>query len=345
MKRIGSIILTIMLAAALLAGCNNGSFKSSSFIAHKNEPTEKDILLISGTYKLTSIDGVDVKEYFNKLGSELSSNEVEVTSTMSDEEYDALIEKLQMILSPDGSAYVADLFGLSGKGYYNGEWRREGDTVVLTVYNGITHKSFNSETGETVTHSDTVTQFQHKDGVLTAISEDGEEGSPACVFTKISSSVSVPEMPEAPARETAPAKVDVGSAAGAYKIELIDGKDAVAYYSEKFETEDSLKTALELMEISSIDTLKDEMSFTLQPDGGVSFASIPEGIGTQRGSWTQDGSTVTVVLENDSISGSVCFGGSIMLYGNTTLQYNLQDDTLTGTTWGDSEITVVFRRN
>lgn len=344
MKHICSIVLTILIAAALLVGCNNGSFRSSSFITHKNKPTEKDSLLIAGTYRIKSIDGVDAKEYFSKLASKDASNTDGTAASLDAEKLDALLEKYEMILNPDGSGYFTDVLSISGKAYNAGEWRREGDTVVITVYDGNVHASFNSETGKQITYEDAVARFKYKDGELSTISEGEEKDGPAYVYAKISSSVSVPEMSEAP--ETAPAKADVGSAEGTYKIELIDGKDAVAYYSEDAKDEDSLKTTLSVMGISSLETLKDQMSFTLQADGNVSFAAIPDGMGKQSGTWTQDGSEVTVVLVNDGFTGSINYGKSVMTYGNTSMQFTFQNDELSTTFgFGSDQKLLVFRRH
>ena len=138
---------------------------------------------------------------------------------------------------------------------------------------------------------------------------------------------------------------------GWYKAETVNGMSFTEWMASMFggltgedETaasmsEEELKEKLTSLGID----LDNFMSIELLEDGTAVMSSM--GIAS-KGTWTQDGSEVTVVLVNDGFTGSINYGKSVMTYGNTSMQFTFQNDELSTTFgFGSDQKLLVFRRH
>lgn len=114
MKRIVSLILVVLMVAALFVGC--GSSDS-----------------LDGTYKLKAIDGKNVKEYFTAIAEKGGETLQTVLDFMGIDE-NTLDNLMTLVLKSDGTFSLNSKMDAEEKSY-DGTWTQEGDKLTLTMDN------------------------------------------------------------------------------------------------------------------------------------------------------------------------------------------------------------------
>lgn len=297
---------------------------------------------IEGTYKLQSVNGMSIRDYYEEMAAAMGIDAKTMLSSFGVNDIDSLSDRLGFTLYGDGTASFGQL-SFTGFQIKEGLWHEKGNGVEISIFDAKETITVDASGNQTVTYSDKILDCEVRNGVITM--EDGLGGD-VRVYCKPELFKEI-DAGKNNGGEANPGnqEINVGSAEGVYQIKLIDGKDAKEYYIEKYNSDSyNLETQLSMMEISSIDTLKEEMSFTLHADGTVTYAQKLEDYDAQTGTWTQDGQKVTLTLTNPSftdISGLIAFGGSIMYFGNGTIEYTFGNNQLTFTRIGES---LVFER-
>lgn len=375
-KRLLSFTMAMMLSTTMLTGCD-----ILEAVGLKEKETEPEYVLdsssivpltpvttaaptepafpIAGKYKLSTINGMSVQSYFEDLATKGGTDLETLLMALGVEDVDSLAEELGFTLYDDGTASFGHL-QLDGIEMLQGDWYDMGDTLMLTIMDAQKTVNIDSNGNQTVSYSDKILNGYFENGVITARDDRGDlwvysqkDNAQTTDSFRIEDGVLVldgeltfdnsfyiNETEEGEAGEA----LEVDSAVGSYKIDRINGMDAKSYYIDLAGDEEKLGYMLEMMDVSSIDTLEDDMSFTLQDDGTVRFAVTPSGWEEQTGTWLQDGETVTLKLNNPAFPeiGLVSIGGSVMQYGNGTVEYSFDDGTLSCETWFDTDL--VFAR-
>lgn len=124
MKRCISLLLSLLLLAALLTGC--GTTKPGS-------TAETEAPSAAGVYRLQTIDGQTLYESLLQMTLNQGYTEEILQQTLTRQGYDPehLDELITLTLEADGTAAVQDMF--YGTYNYAGTWTQEGDKVTLVL--------------------------------------------------------------------------------------------------------------------------------------------------------------------------------------------------------------------
>ena len=146
MKRILSIALVVILAAALFASCKSGKPSTETTTAQtpaettapeatteENTPAEDETTQapapssdVAGTYVVKTVDGLTVEEV---LSDELEENLMTMEDYLDLFEINAPEEIFVIELKADGSAKGT----VAGEGSGYGDWTLDGDTLTITL--------------------------------------------------------------------------------------------------------------------------------------------------------------------------------------------------------------------
>lgn len=131
MKRIISLALVVLMAAALFVGCSGDS--------------------AAGTYKLKSIDGKDPKTYFSaSLPDGATDEDINALLAMSGLNLDTIADIISITLKDDGSVLLTSKFmssdpeGLTEKG----TWKQDGEKITITLDESKETEEFTLKNGE-----------------------------------------------------------------------------------------------------------------------------------------------------------------------------------------------------
>ena len=102
MKRVISLTLVILLVASLFVGCGGNG--------------------VAGTYKLKTINGMDVGEFFNMLVSSLGGDNIDFKAD----------ELMVMTLKDDGTVEITSHMDDEAESI-SGTWKQDGDKVSITA--------------------------------------------------------------------------------------------------------------------------------------------------------------------------------------------------------------------
>ena len=280
-----------------------GNYSVDAESTEETDPANMVDTVVDGEYLLEAVNGMDLRTYIDDKAARANTDADTQLANLGVSSIDELAERAGFILNPDGTASFGHLSD-DGIETHDGDWRQVGELIILTVFNA---EQTSSNGG--VSYGDAVQQCTFHDGVLTATDDTGS----VCVYRKHV----------------------IGSAAGTYYVQSVDGESLGDYYvSMAGETGVNLDALLELAGVQSADELGDKLSFTLKADGTGTYEYLgTQGIETKTASWKQEGDKVKITVHGTGVhmSADLVSGESTTTYSDSVFTYSFRDGKLTMT--------------